>query len=150
MFRLWSDFDRNFTLFDDLRRRMDRVFDDYGYALSSDAFFGRSPGAPHAELRDEGHALVLEAAVPGLDEKELQLDLDRNVLTLRAERKVDAPAGYKAHRRERGSFAYGQSYALPAPVDPEKTKAVLKNGILTVTLEKAPEARPRQITVQAS
>ena len=54
------------------------------------------------------------------------------------------------HRRERGSVRFSRSFSLPCPVDPEKASATVKDGILTVRLEKAPEARPRQITVKAS
>jgi HSP20 family protein len=72
------------------------------------------------------------------------------VLTLSGARKTAVPEGHSAHRQERPSFEFSRSYALPAKVDADKTHATLKNGVLTITLEKAPEVKPRQITVRAS
>ena len=59
------------------------------------------------------------------------------------------PSGYTAHRRERAPVQFARSFALPCKVDIEKTAAVIKDGVLTVTMAKAPEAQPRQIQVQA-
>ncbi|MCK6588252.1 MAG: Hsp20/alpha crystallin family protein, partial [Polyangiaceae bacterium] len=72
-----------------------------------------------------------------------------DVLTLKGERKSDAPQGYTAHRRERAPIQFARSFSLPCRVDLEKTSAVVKDGLLTVTMAKAPEAQPRQIQVQA-
>jgi HSP20 family protein len=111
---------------------------------------GRGAGWPLVSLHDEGEALALYAEVPGLSEKDIDLNLNQNVLSISGERKVEAPEGYSVHRRERGSVRFSRSFSLPCPIDPEKASATVKDGILTVRLEKAPEARPRQITVKAS
>jgi HSP20 family protein len=71
-------------------------------------------------------------------------------MMISGERRTSVPAGYVAHRQERGSYTFSRSFALPCPVDPEKASAAVRDGVLTVTLEKAAEARPRQITVKAS
>ena len=67
-----------------------------------------------------------------------------------AERKLTAPEGYAPRRQERASFRFSRSVALPVKVDPEKVTAAVKDGVLTVTLSKAEEARPRQIQVKVS
>lgn len=147
MFGYRSDFDRTLAVMDQLRRRMDRVFEDF------DRGVGPEP-ATGAQLRvnfhDTGNAFVLQADVPGVREKDLNLSLQQDVLTVSGERKVDAPEGYAKYRSERAPYRFSRSFALPAKVDPEKVSAVLANGVLTVTMEKAPEVKPRQISVRVA
>jgi HSP20 family protein len=144
----FEDIDRTFLALDDFRRRMDRLFDGF------DARWGLDHGTagvwPRATVRDTGAALVLEAEVPGLTEKDVQLTLTQDTLTLAGERKVEVPEGYAVQRRERGAQKFSRSFALPTKVDVERAGAEVKNGVLTVTLPKAAEARPRQIAVRAS
>ena len=154
MLTRWSnwglyDFDREFerTLadFDALRREMNRLFD--GTYQQNGA---RSVGWPRIALFDEGAQLAVRAELPGMSEKDVQLSIDQGVLTLRGERNAQAPEGYAVHRQERGHYRFARSFTLPCKVDVEKTKAELKNGVLTVTLPKAPEEQPRQIAVSAN
>jgi HSP20 family protein len=66
---------------------------------------------------------------------------------LQGSRRVEAPQGYDVHRRERGAYEFTRSFTLPVKVDADQAKATLKNGLLTLTLPKAPEVQPRQINV---
>jgi HSP20 family protein len=145
MYGYGRDFDSALELMDQLRRRMDRVFLDYETGFAPEPATGTSP---KTNVYDAGSAFVIQADVPGLDEKNLALTLTQGVLTLSGERKSDVPEGYAAYRQERAPFRFSRSFALPAKVDPEKTVATLKDGVLTVTLEKAPEVKPRQISVR--
>jgi HSP20 family protein len=104
---------------------------------------------PRLSFADTGAGLVLEADLPGLGEKDVQLSIHQEVLTISGERKQDAPPGSYVHRQERRPVRFSRSFALPCKVDPEKSTASLKNGVLTLTLAKASEAQPRQITVKA-
>jgi HSP20 family protein len=142
----FGDYDRTFTLMDELRRRMNRVWDDVEEWPSSPPTAG---AWPRINLYDGGASLVLKADVPGLTEKDLSLTLDDGTLTLSGERKSDAPQGYSVHRQERGSARFARSIALPIKVDSEKTTATIKDGVLTVTLAKSPDAQPRQIAVRS-
>ena len=150
MLTRWSDFDRTFAALDDFRRRMDRLTYDYNRLSESEHWPGASMAWPRMTLRDEGNQLFVHAEVPGLSENEIDISLNQNVITVAGERKVAAPEGYSTHRQERSSYEFSRSVSLPCPVDPEKAGARVKDGVLTVTLEKAPEAKPRQITVKAS
>ena len=94
------------------------------------------------------NAFVLKADLPGVREADLSVSLEQDVLTLAGQRRGDAPEGYAAYRQERAPFRFSRSFALPTKVDPEKTSAVLEHGVLTVTLEKAAEVKPRQIAVR--
>lgn len=147
----WSDFDEAFSAISQLKTYMDRVFEDaFGGHLADG---GTSPLImrtwPRANLIDAGTKLILTAEVPGLSEKDIKLTLNQEVLTLSGERKVEAPEGYSAHRRERRSVSFSRSLALPCQVNAESTSATVRDGILTVTIEKAADAMPRQIAIKA-
>ncbi len=144
------DFDRTFHLMDLLRRRMDRMLDEYDDGAESPETRSFTGTFPRTNLYDTGNALVLEADLPGLAEKDVTLSLANDVLTLSGERKTEVPQGTSVHRRERMPLEFSRSYALPVKVDPDKTNAVMKDGVLTVTLEKAPELKPRQISVRSN
>lgn len=145
-----NDHDRSFDLFDDFRRQMDRLFGDlddrWAVARLSPTQLSASAW-PRVNLFDAGAELIVTADVPGLTEKDLEITLHDGVLTLVGDRKTAVPEGYQAHRQERGAYRFKRSFALPAKVDPEKTLATVKDGVLEVKLAKAAEARPRQIAV---
>jgi HSP20 family protein len=147
MWTRFGDFDRTFSLMDELRRRMDRVWDevDTGWAPSS-----ATASWPRVNVFDDGATVVLQADVPGLAEKDLQITLNADTLSIAGERKVVAPEGYSTHRQERGGVKFSRSLTLPWKVDSEKTSASLKDGVLTLSLTKAAEAQPRQIAVRTS
>jgi HSP20 family protein len=151
MFPRFSDFENTVLLMDELRRRMDRVWEDVDPSwhgapatpgsLSASAF-------PRVNLFDAGSHLVLTADVPGLSEKDVQVTLNGTSLSISGERKVVAPEGYSVHRQERTHVRFSRSLTLPCTVNPEQTTATVKDGILTITLTKSAEAQPRQIAVR--
>jgi HSP20 family protein len=147
----WSEFDDMFSMLNDFRRRMDRAFDD-AFGADLDMRGGSSARAtwPLANLVDTGPQLVLTAELPGLSERDVKLTLNQDVLTIAGERRNDAPEGYSVHRRERADLKFTRSFALPCRVNAEQAVASVKNGILTVTLNKAADAMPRQITVSSA
>jgi HSP20 family protein len=152
MFSRFGDASRDFALLDEFRRRLDRVWEDMDpswTASRSNARTHSSSAWPRVNLYDEGPNLVLKADVPGLSEKDVHVTLNESGVSISGERKVTPPDGYSAHRQERSSFGFSRSLTLPCKVNPEKTQASVKNGVLIVTLAKAPEAQPRQIAVQA-
>ena len=146
--RYVSDFDRTFAAMADLRRRMDRAFDEFDGRRDEVADDGWG-GFPPASLADKGQELVLEVELPGVVDKDLQLSIHQDVLSLTGERKSDTHEGYFVHRRERAPVKFAKSLALPCKVDPERSVAELKNGVMTIRLAKAPEAQPRRINIQA-
>jgi HSP20 family protein len=156
-----SDVDRTFAAMDELRRKMERVFDDYegrgGQGSSRGAWFepfesgfSRTVATwPRLSVYDTGAGLVLYADVPGLKESDIKIEMAQDVLSLSGERKADAPEGYAVHRRERAPVKFARSLALPCKVDVEKATATVTDGLLTLTLPKTPDAQPRKITVKA-
>ena len=135
----FSDLDRTFAALDVMRRQLDR----------SERMFERDRTEPRFDVRDNGDAFVLRAELPGIPAMNLELTLVGQVLKLRAARSVDVPEGFVAHRRERAAFDLTRSVSLPTRVDAERVTAEAKDGIVTVTLPKAADAKPRNITVQA-
>jgi HSP20 family protein len=129
----------------DLFRQLDRLFAD----VDPGGWEPRS-GFPRVSFDDQGAAFVVRAEVPGLAEKDLELTATATTLTLKGERKVEPPEGYSAHRSERSAYRFARTFELPAKVDSAKVEARLEHGVLTVTLPKAPEAQPKQISVKAS
>jgi HSP20 family protein len=130
----------------DVFRNFDRFFQDF------DADEGlRSFGyAPSARLEDEGERFVLRVDMPGVNDKDVQVDLHDGVLTVSAHRAVEAPQRFEARRRERADSRFSRSYVLGNKIDPEKTTAELKDGVLTIGVAKAPGAQKKTISIKAS
>jgi HSP20 family protein len=148
MLSRFSDLESAFALMDELRRRMDDSDPSWEALTASPRSFSSSV-FPRINVYDGGANLVLKADVPGLSEKDVQVSLNEGGLSISGERKVAPPEGYSAHRRERSHVKFSRSLELPCKVNPEQTTAAVKNGVLTITLAKAAEAQPRQITVRA-
>jgi HSP20 family protein len=149
----WNEFDDMFSALNQMRTYMDRLFEDAGGLRSWDGvralpFSGET--WPRANVIDAGSKLIVSAEVPGLCEKDIQLTLNQQVLSISGKREVNAPEGYSAHRQERPGVAFSRSFMLPCRVNADAADASVKDGILTVTLEKAPDAMPRQIAVRAT
>jgi HSP20 family protein len=151
MFARWDDSSRTFVTLDEFRRLINRAIeeaDDPRWSQQTSTLSGG--GWPAINLYDEGTKLVLDAEVPGLSEKDIQLSLNQNILSISGERRVGAPKDYAVHRQERRAIRFARSFSLPCKVDTEKVAAQVKDGVLTVSMEKAKEAQPRQITIKAS
>lgn len=146
MLARWSDFGQGFASMAELRRHMDRLFEEYNGRGEED-YTARAVW-PRINVFDAGANLVVKAEVPGLAEKDLQITVNQDVLTVTGERKVDKPEAYSVHRQERAPFKFSRSFTLPTKIDSEKTSAAMKDGILIITLPKAPEAQPRQIAIR--
>ena len=144
--RFWNDYDNRFLFFDELQRRMNRIFEEFNPESDERREFAFQSAA----LRDEGDNLVLTADLPGMTEKDIKLSIANNVLTIAGERKIEEPDGYSVHRRERNAFRFSRSFSLEPQIDPARVDAAVVNGVLTVTLPKAEEAKPREIKVRVN
>lgn len=142
----YSDIDRTIQLMEQLRRRMDRAYEDDG----NQGLYGDLSSFPRTNMYDTGNGYRVEMEVPGLNDNDVNITLTQDVLTVTGERKPDVPEGYSVHRQERAAFKFSRSYKLPARVNPDQCVATVEDGILTVTLGKAPEVQPRQISVRVN
>jgi HSP20 family protein len=103
---------------------------------------------PAVDIMEKDGSLVLRAEVPGMNEKDIDLKLEGNVLTLKGEKKLEHEEDRNSyHRLESFYGSFSRSFTLPDTVDRDHIKADYKNGILTVTIPQKPEVRPREIPV---
>jgi HSP20 family protein len=139
-----TDLARTFAAMDDLQQRVGQAFNgvDAG-ALSTETSW------PPTKLYETSDALVIVAEVPGVSEKDLEVTLKEDVLTLSGERKRPVPEGYQEQRQERRPSRFSRSFTLPFRTADQGLSAELKDGILTVRLPKIPEAQPRKIQINS-
>jgi HSP20 family protein len=102
---------------------------------------------PPVNLYDDGTTFHLRAEVPGLNKEKLDVSVAGDVLTFKGERQHEEQHG-SFHRRERGWEAFNRSLTLPDTIDVDNVRATYKEGVLEVTLPRAPEARPRKVSIE--
>ncbi len=125
-----------------------RVFEDAFTRILSEPQTNR-PWSPAVDIYETENELVLKADLPEVDQKEIDVRVENQTLTISGERKFakeDAGKGY--HRIERSYGNFMRSFAVPNTFDTEKIGAEFHNGVLTVTLPKKEAAKPRQIKVE--
>jgi HSP20 family protein len=125
-----------------------RLFEDAFTRLVAEPQSSR-PWSPAVDIYETGNELVLQADLPDVDQKNIDVRVENQTLTIAGERSFekDEPGkGY--HRIERSYGQFVRSFAVPSSFDTEKVAASYKNGVLTVTLPKKDAAKPKQIKVE--
>jgi HSP20 family protein len=137
-----------FREFSTLQDRMNRLFrESYGpegreESLSNTSF------APPVDVYEDEHSVHLKIEVPGIDEKDVDVRIENNVLTVTGERKFEKEEKQENFRRvERQYGSFTRTFTLPNTVDAEKVSANYDKGILKIALPKKAEAKPKQIKV---
>jgi HSP20 family protein len=150
---------RAWSTLEGLRREIDRMFDEFpsGFLRSpfqGSPFAGKADGTaiPAVDIAEKADAYEVTAELPGMEEKDIDVSLSEGMLTIRGEkqeRKEEKEKDYYLAERRYGSFQ--RSFPVPAGVDAGAVAANFKNGVLTVTLPKLPEAqkKPTRIAVNA-
>jgi len=136
-----------------LQREMNSLFDDF--------FGGRSPLSrfwgdgdpsqflPPMDMRETEDKVIIEAELPGLEPKDVDIHIEGRTLILSGERRQEKEEKKGSwHRVERSQGSFRRELELPHGADPEKVEAAFRNGILTVEVAKKEEARPRTIPVK--
>lgn len=143
----WQSNPDKVTEFDRLRQEMNQLLNLF--SPGSEPFFSRV--YPALNLTEKGDNFYVRAELPGVDPESLDVSVVEGRLQIGGERKIDAEdqnIGY--HRREREGGVFRRTIALPTKVDSGKVSASLKNGVLTITLPKSEEAKPKKIAVKAT
>ncbi|HZR65298.1 MAG TPA: Hsp20/alpha crystallin family protein [Terriglobales bacterium] len=135
-----------FREFSTLQDRMNRLFrDSYGdreEALTTSTF------APAVDVYEDEHNITLNIEVPGIEEKDIDVRVENNTLTVHGERKFEKEQKEENFRRvERQYGSFTRSFTLPNTVDTESIQANYDKGVLKVQLAKKAEAKPKQIKV---
>jgi len=140
----WPSLDRWSSLRDDLNSLFEFPFWS-SFARQGQLFGGWSPGLDLYQDKDNVVAVV---ELPGMKKEDIDISLRDGTLTISGERKSQTSNGEKAERTERYIGRFRRSVTLPTRVDADKISASYRDGILTVTLPKAEEAKPKQIEVK--
>ena len=131
---------------------MEQVFDD---------FFGKRPAflsadyrrwdwRPPVDISDTDDAVEVRAEMPGLSEKDINVTVKDNVLTLKGEKKHESDVKEENyHRHERAYGRFQRSFALPTNLETDNAKATFKDGVLTLSIPKSEQAKPKEISVSA-
>jgi HSP20 family protein len=136
-------------IFSSLRREVDRLFEDFTRTWPS--FERTSDLTPSMDVTETDKEIEITAELPGLQEKDVQIDVADNILTIRGEKKAEKEEkdkNYRLYERSYGSFY--RSLELPAGVDPDAIRASLANGVLKVTVPKPKPAQVKKVEVKAA
>lgn len=138
------------------RREMNRVFDDTfrGFGMPSllGPAFGRMPMEtlmPQIDVSESEHEIQVTAELPGIDEKDVEVILADDMLTIRGEKKAEHEQKDRDyHLMERSHGTFSRSLPLPFAADPSQVKAAFKNGVLTVIIQKPKEVLEKQHRIE--
>ena len=136
-----------FREFSTLQDRMNRLFRET-QGNSQDESLTSSSFAPAVDVYEDEHDVTLKIEVPGIDEKDIDVRIENNTLTVHGERKIEKEEKEENYRRvERQYGSFTRTFNLPPTVDPEKVRADYDKGVLQITLPKKAEAKPKQVKV---
>ncbi len=129
-----------------LQDRVNRLFQETG--PTREEGFPTSSFVPPVDIYETEQNIVLKVEVPGVEQKDLDIRIENNTITIRGERKFEKEVNEENfHRVERRYGSFQRSFGLPNTVNTENVTADYDNGILKVTLAKRAEAKPKQIKV---
>ncbi len=132
------------TLQDRMNRLFRASFDDAG----RDESLTTSSFAPAVDVYEDEHKVTLKIEVPGIDEKDIDVRVENNTLTVHGERKIEKEEKEENYRRvERQYGAFTRTFTLPTTVDTDNVAATYDKGVLKINLPKKAEAKPKQIKV---
>jgi HSP20 family protein len=121
------------------------LFNDWAFRSLEDRH--TESWAPPMDVLEKNGNLMLMASLPGMTEKDIEINVEGQVLTIRGERKSQEAGGYTYHQQESRYGTFSRSVTLPDSANLEDIKAEYKNGILTISVPQKPEAKPRIIKV---
>ena len=127
-----------------MNRQLSRILDDQDSPMKRDA----GQWLPSVDVKETEDALLVEAELPGIDKKDVKLDIKDGVLTISGERSYEKDVKEEnIHRIERSYGSFSRSFSLPRNIDTEKVDATMKDGVLKVKLSKLETAKGRSITI---
>lgn len=135
-----------------LQERMNRLFDEgFGRFRMPDESLDSGVWSPAVDIYETEQDIVVKAELPEVHQKDIEVRLENNTLTLKGERKFERETQQENyHRVERSYGSFSRSFTLPSTVDQEKIKAEYKDGILKIMLPKKEEVKPKQIKVDVN
>ena len=143
----WEPF-REFSTMQDRMNLMNRLFrESYSPEVPQEALT-TSSFAPPVDIYEDEHNIMLKMEVPGIDEKDIDVRIENNTLTVHGERKIEKEEKEENFRRvERQYGSFTRAFTLPSSVDAGQVSADYDKGVLKINLAKKAEAKPKQIKV---
>jgi len=129
-----------------LQEQFSRLFDTSFPGRSSESDL--TTWAPAVDIQETENELMLKADLPGIEEKDIDVRIENNTLTIRGERKFEKQVNEDNYLRvERSYGSFSRSFSLPNTINTEAINAECKNGVLTVQMPKRAESKPKQVKV---
>ena len=130
-----------------LRNKVDRIFNKF-FDVAEEPMLTTAKWAPVADIIETKDNFIVRAELPGVEEKDINVEIENNVLTLKGERKLETKTEEKDFRRiERNYGQFMRTFTLPPNVITDKITAAYANGIIEVIVPKKEEAKPKKITL---
>src|SRR6266403_2616536 len=143
----WEPF-REFSTMQDRLNRMNRLFRESYSPEGPEEALTTTNFAPPADIYEDEHNIALKLEVPGIDEKDIDVRIEGNTLTVHGERKIEKEEKEENFRRvERQYGSFTRTFTLPSSVDSGQVSAHYDKGVLKIKLAKKAEAKPKQIKV---
>jgi HSP20 family protein len=131
-----------------MQREMSRLFDSLFADFETDGNYLTS-WSPRVDVLENNDAYLIKAELPGVNKNDVKIILRENVLTIKGEKKQEKEEkDHNFHRIERSYGSFERSFTLPSGVKNDKIDASYKDGVLTITLPKVEEAKPKEIEVK--
>jgi HSP20 family protein len=131
------------------QREFDRLFREFFSPVFGEGELSTRTWAPPVDIYETGDSIVLKAELPGVDPKDVDVRVEENRLYLKGERKFEKEVKEENyHRVERSYGSFARSFALPNSIAADRVTADYKDGLLTLTLPKREEAKPKTIKVE--
>jgi HSP20 family protein len=133
-----------------LREAMDRLFEESFVRPGGGRLAPAGMEVPAVDVYQTDDAVVVKSAIPGIKPEDIDISITGDTLTIKGETRVEEEVNEENYiRRERRYGSFCRSLALPLPVVTEKAEAEFENGVLTLTLPKAEEVKPKAIKIKA-
>ncbi len=143
----WSPFRDGFRDIVGLQDEMNRLFDTFSKGNDTQSLV-EGVWAPSVDIYENKDEIVIDAELPGINQKDISVTVTDNVLTIKGEKKQEKEVKEENyHRVERSYGSFSRSFTLPVGVKADHIKAGYKDGVLKITLPKAEEAKPKQISI---
>jgi HSP20 family protein len=136
---------RELSAMQDRMNRMNRLFRESYSPEGPEEALTTTAVAPPVDIYEDEHNIILKIDVPGIDEKDIDVSVQNNTLTVHGERKIEKEENFRRVERQYGSFT--RSFMLPSSVEPGQVSARCDKGVLKINLAKKAEAKPMQIKV---
>jgi HSP20 family protein len=130
-------------------RDLDKVLGHGAEHAADDSTAATSAWVPAVDIKEDGQNFLIEADIPGVEPKDIEIAMENGVLTIKGERQTESrDEGNNYQRVERIHGSFYRRFTLPDTADPERVSATGKNGVLQITIPKREVAKPRKIEIK--